>query len=184
MAVDGVLRAGGLTLGRTGTHVPALPVLLVGHNVVVLHRVQDLGPVQRGQVAQVRVLFNPYSTSCDVHEAVEAHLLQLQHLVDDQRVVEEEAVAADHRQVGEQVAEGVQAVDPKEQHVLGHHAQLGVAEAPEVLRLGLEHEQDLQVALDDSAVLQRLEICHIVSDVLTGTDWREEKRACQTQSYA
>lgn len=107
----------------------------------------------------------------------------MQHLVEDQRVVEEEAVAADHRQVGEQVAEGLQAVDPEEQHVLGHHSQLGVAEAPEVLRLGLEHEQDLQVALDDGAVLQRLEVGHIVSDVLTGTDWKEgggEKRSSES----
>lgn len=183
MAVDGVLRAGGLTLGRAGAHVPALPVLLVGHDVVILHRVQDLGPVQRGQVAQVRVLLDPHGAARDVHEAVEAHLLQMQHLVEDQRVVEEEAVAADHRQVGEQVAEGLQAVDPEEQHVPGHLSQLGVAEAPEVLRLGLEHEQDLQVALDDGAVLQRLEVGHIVSDVLTGTDWKEgggEKRSSES----
>lgn len=179
MAVDGVLLAGGLTLGRAGTHVPALPLLLVGHDVVILHRVQDLGPVQRGQVAQVRVLLDAHGAPRDVHEAVEAHLLQVQHLVEDQRVVEEEAVAADHRQVGEQVAQGLQAVDPEEQHILGHHLQLGEAEAPEVLRLGLEHEQDLQVALDDGAVLQGLKVGHIVSDVLTGTDWKEggEKRS-------
>lgn len=173
VAVDGVLQAGGLTLGRAGAHVPALPLLLVGHNVVILHRVQDLGPVQRGQVAQVRVLLDPHGAPRDVHEAVEANLLQVQHLVENQRVVEEEAVATDHRQVWEQVTKGVKAVDPEEQHVLSHHTQLGEAEAPEVLCLGLEHEQDLQVALDDSAVLQGLEVGHIIPDVLTRTDWKE-----------
>lgn len=107
VAVDGVLLAGGLTLGRAGAHVAALPLLLVGHDVVILHRVQDLRPVQRGQVAQVRVFLDPYCAPRDVHEAVEAHLLQVQHFIEDQRVVEEEAVAADHRQVREQVTQGV-----------------------------------------------------------------------------
>lgn len=104
MAVDGVLLAGGLTLSRAGAHIPALPLLLVGYDVVVLHRVQDLGPVQCGQVAQVWVLLDPHGATRDVHETVEAQLLQVQHFIEDQCVVEKEAVAADHRQVWEQVA--------------------------------------------------------------------------------
>lgn len=175
MAVDGVLWADGLTLGRAGAHVPTLSIFLIGHDVVILDRIQDLGPVQCGQVAQVRVFLDPHGAPGDIHEAVEAHLLQLQHLVDHERVVEEEVVATDHGQVGEQIAEGLQAINPEQQHIVGHHLQFRVAETPEVLGLGLEHEQNLQVALDDGAVLQRLEVGHIVSDVLTLTNCETEK---------
>lgn len=141
-------------MGRAGTHVSTLPVILIGHNEVVLHSVQDLGPVQGGQVAKVRILLNSHGAAGDVHQTVKAQLLQLQHLIKHKSVVEEEVVAADHCQVGEEIAEGLEAVDPKQQHVVGHHSQLWVAEATEVLDLGLKHEQNLQVALDDGAVLQ------------------------------
>lgn len=170
MSVDGVLWADGLTLSRAGTHVPTLSVILIGHDEVVLHRVQDLGPVQGGQVAQVRILLDPHGAPGDIHEAVQAHLLQLQHLVNHKSVVEEEVVSADHRQVGEEIAEGLEAVDPEQQHIVSHNSQLRVAETSEVLSLGLKHEQNLQVALDDGAVLQRLEVGHIVPDVLTLAD--------------
>ncbi len=139
MSVDGALWADGLTLGRAGTHISALSLILVGHDKVVLHRVQDFGPVQRGQVAQVWVLLDPHGTPGDIHETVEAHLLQLQHLIYHKSVVEEEVVSADHRQVGEEIAKCLQAVDPKQQHVVSHHSQLRVAKTPEVLGLGLKH---------------------------------------------
>lgn len=170
VSVDGVLWADGLPLGRAGTHISTLPVILIGHDEVVLHRVQDLGPVQGGEVAKVWIFLDPHGSPGDIHEAVEAHLLQLQHLVNHESVVEEEVVSADHCQVGEDLAEDLQAVDPEQQHIVGHHSQLWVAEAPEVLSLGLKHEQDLQVALDDGAVLQRLEVGHIVPDVLALAD--------------
>lgn len=173
VSVNGVLRADGLALCCAGTHISTLLFILIGHDVVVLHRVQDLRPVQSGQVAEVWVLLNPHGAAGDVHEAVEAQVLQLQHLEQHQGVVEEEIVATDHGQVGEKLAEALQAVDPEQQQVVGDHPQLGEAEAAEVLGLGLEHEQDLQVALDDGAILQRLEVGHIVSDVLTLADWRD-----------
>lgn len=51
VAVDGGGLAGGLSHRRSGTHVSALPVVFVGHDVVVLHRVEDFRPVQSGEVA-------------------------------------------------------------------------------------------------------------------------------------
>lgn len=175
MSIDGVLWADGLTLGRAGTNISALSLVLIGHDVIILHRVQDLGPVQGGQVAEVWVLLNSHGTSGDVHQAAEAHLLQLEHLVEHKGVVEEEVVSADHREVGEEIAEGLQAVDPEQQHVVGHHLQLWVAEAVEVFRLCLKHEQNLQVAFNDGAVLQGLEVGHIIADVLFLADWRVTK---------
>lgn len=177
MSVDGVLRADGLAVGGAGTNISALSLVLIGHDVIILHRVQDLGPVQGGQVAEVWVLLDSHGTSGDVHEAVEAHLLQLEHLIKHQGVVEEEVVSTNHRQVGEEVAEGLQAVDPEQQHVVGHHLQLWVGEAVEVVRLCLKHEQNLQVAFDDGAVLQRLEVGHIIADVLALTDWKSTKQS-------
>lgn len=170
VSIDGVLRADGLTLGGAGTNISALSVVLIGHDVIILHRVQDLGPVQGGQVAEVWVLLDPHGPSGDVHEAVEAHVLQLEHLVKNQGVVEEEVVSADHREVGEEISKSLQAVDPEQQHVVGHHSQLGVGEAVEVFSLCLKHEQNLQVAFDDGAVLQGLEVGHIVADVLVLAD--------------
>ena len=151
LSVDGGLRTGGLPIGRAWTHVPTLLAVLIGHDVVVLHRVQNLGPVQGREVAEVRVLLQPHGSSSDVHEAVEPQLLQVHHLKQNQGVVEEQVVASDHRQVGEQVAEGFQTVDPEQEEEVGDHGQLGVADSPKVL--SLEHEEDLQVALDHSAVL-------------------------------
>lgn len=176
MSVDGVLWADGLTLGRARTHVSAFPLVLIGHDEVILHRVQDLGPVQGGQVAQVWVFLDPHGTPGDVHQAVEAHLFQLQHLVNDESVVEEQVVPAYHCQVGEQIAEGLEAVDSEQQHVVGHHSQLGEAEAAEVLDLCFKHKQNLQVALDDGAVLHRVEVGHIVTDVFALADWKDLKK--------
>lgn len=71
---------------------------------------------------------------------MEAHLFQLQHLINHKSVVEEEVVSAYDRQVGEQIGEGLEAVDPEQQHIVGHHSQLWVAETPEVLSLCLKHK--------------------------------------------
>lgn len=140
VAVDGGGLAGGLADGRPRAHVPALAVVLVGHDVVVLHRVQDLGPVQGGEIAQVWVLLDPHRPPGDVHQAMEADLSQLQHLEHHQRVVEEQVVASDDGEVGEEVAQGLQAVHSEEQQVVGDHHQFGETEASEILRLGPEHE--------------------------------------------
>ena len=175
MAVDGGGLAGGLPDRRPWTHVPALPVVLVGHDVVVLHRVEDFRPVQSGKIAEVRVLLNPHGSSGDVHQAMEADLSQLEHLKNHQSVVEKKVAASDHGQVGEKVAEALQPINPKEQKVIGDHDQFRVAEASEILRLCPEHEQDLQVAFDNGAVLKGLQVGRIVPDVLAWTNWKERK---------
>lgn len=121
VAVDGGLDAGDLPGDGPWADISALPLVLVGHDVVVLHRVQDFGPVEAGQVAEVRVLFHAHCAAGDVHQAVQAHLLQLQHLEHHQGVVEEQVVAADDRQVGEEAAEALQAVHSEQQQVVGDH---------------------------------------------------------------
>lgn len=110
MAVDGGGLASGLPNRDPGAHVSALSVVLICHDIVVFYRVQNFGPVQSGQVAEVRVLLDSHSPSGDVHQAVEADLSQLKHFKDDQSVVEEQIVASDHSQVGEEVAEALQTV--------------------------------------------------------------------------
>lgn len=110
MAIDGGGLASGLSNGGPWAHVPTLSVVLVGHDVVVLYRVQYFGPVQSGQVAEVRVLLDPHSPSGDVHQAMEADLSQLKHFEDHQSVVEEQIVASDHGQVREEVTETLQAI--------------------------------------------------------------------------
>lgn len=175
VTVDSGGLAGGLSNRSTWTHVSALPVVFVGHDVVVLHRVKDFRPVQSGEVAEVRVLLDPHGSSGDVHQAVEADLSQLEHLEYHQGVVEEEVAAPDHGQVGEKVTEALKPINTKEQKVVGDHDQFGEAEASEILRLGPEHEQDLQMAFDDGAVLEDLQVRRIVADVLAWTNWKERK---------
>lgn len=140
VSVDGGGLAGGLSDGRPRANVSALSVVLVSHDVVVLHCVQDLGPVQSGEVAEIRVLLNPHCSTGDVHQAMEADLSQLEHLEHHQGVVEEQVVASDDRKVGEKIAEGLHAVNSEEQQVVGDHRQFGETDAPEILRLGPEHE--------------------------------------------
>lgn len=77
VSVDGGRLAGGLSDSCPWTHVSTLSVVLVSHDVVVLDRVQDLGPVQSGEIAEIRVLLKSHSSSGDVHQAVEADLSQL-----------------------------------------------------------------------------------------------------------
>lgn len=101
---------------------------------------------------------------------MEADLSQLEHLEHHQSVVEEQVVASDDGQVGEELAEALHAVDSEEQQVVCDHHQFGETEASEVLGLGPEHEQDLQVAFDHSAVLKRAQVGHIVPDVLARTN--------------
>lgn len=170
MAVDGGLGTRDLSGDGSGTDVAALALVFVCHNVVVLHRVQDLGPVESGEVAEVGVLLHPHGSTCYVHQTVKPHLLQLQHLEDHQGVVEEQVVAADDGEVGKQIPKALQAIDTEQQQVVGDHHQLGEAQAAEIVGSGLEHEQDLQVALDHCAVLQSVQVGHVVPDVFAGAD--------------
>lgn len=141
--VDGGGEAGGFALNRAGTNVSALSIILIGHDVVVLHRVEDHGPVEGGEVAEVGVLLHPHGPTGDIHQTVKSDLLQLQHLKQHERIVEEEIIASHHREVGKQVAEGLQAIDTEQEQVVRHYCQLGVTQAAEILRFGREHEQDL-----------------------------------------
>lgn len=140
VSVDGCRLTGGLPDGRPWAHVSAFSVVLVGHDVVVFHRVQDLGPVQGGEIAEIGVLLDPHGSSGDVHQALEADLSQLKHLKHHEGVVEEQVVASDDCQVGEEVAETLEAVNPEQQQVVCDHPQLGKTEAPEIFWLGPEHE--------------------------------------------
>lgn len=96
VAVDGGRLAGGLSDGRPRAHVSTLPVVLVRHDVVVFHRIQDFGPVQSREITEIWVLLDSHSSSGDVHQAMEANLSQLEHLKHHQSIVEEQIVSSDH----------------------------------------------------------------------------------------
>lgn len=140
VAVDGGRLTGGLTDSRPGAHVSTFSVILVSHDVIVLHWVQDFGPVKSGEIAEIWVLLNSHGSSGDVHQTMEADLSQLEHLKHYQSIVEEQIVASDHSEVGEEVAEALKAVNSKQQQVISDHNQFRETEASEVLRLGPEHQ--------------------------------------------
>lgn len=173
--IDGGLFAGYRSLDGTRANVSALPVILVCHDEVVFHRVRDLGPVESGQITEVGVLLDAYRPARDVGQAVEADFLQLDHFEHDQGIVEEEVVAANDCEVREEVAETLKAVDAEEEQVVRNHDQLWKTQAPEVLRSGLEHEQDLQVALDHRAVLENAQVGRVVADVRAGANCNKIK---------
>lgn len=173
--IDGGLFAGYRSLDGTRANVSALPVILVCHDEVVLHRVRDLGPVKSGQITEVGVLLDAYRPARDVGQAVEADFLQLDHFEHDQGIVEKEVVAANDGEVREEVAETLQAVDAEEEQVVRNHDQLWKTQAPEVLWSCLEHEQDLQVALDHRAVLQNAQVGRVVADVRAGANCNKRK---------
>lgn len=140
VSIDGCCLAGGLSDGRPWADIATFSVVFVGYYVVVLHRVQDLGPVQGREIAKIWVLLNPHSSSGDVHQAMEADLSQLEHLEHHQSVVEEQVTASDDCQVGEETAEALHAVNSEEQQVVSDHSQLGESDALEILWFGPEHE--------------------------------------------
>jgi len=80
VSVDGGRLAGCLSNSRPGADITTLSFVLVGYDIVVLHRVQDFGPVQCGQVAEIWVFLQSHSSSGDIHQAMEAELPQLEHL--------------------------------------------------------------------------------------------------------
>lgn len=101
--VDDGGRAVAFPFHGSWTHISTLLlVILVGDDVVVLDGVQNPRPVDGGQVAQLVVLLDAHGAARDVHQVVEADLLQVNHLKDDQRVVKEQVGSSDHREVGEE----------------------------------------------------------------------------------
>lgn len=174
LVVDGRLLTQRLLLHRPWAQVPTLLGGLVPHDVVVGCRVQDQGPVHRGQVAQVGVLLDPDGPTGDIPQVVEPDVLEVGHLEDDQGVVVEELPAADDREVGEEVAQALEAGHAEQQQVLGDDGELGEAVAAVVLGLG--NEQDVEVALDHRAVLQALQLLVVVADVdARPTDCRDTR---------
>lgn len=104
LPIDDGGRAVGLALGCAWTDVPTfLIVIFVQYNVVILHGIQDAGPVNSGQVAEFIILLDADRAPGDVHEVVKTQLLQVDHLEDDQGIVEEETGASDDREVWEEV---------------------------------------------------------------------------------
>lgn len=140
VSIDGCRLAGGLSDGHPWAHVSALSVILIGHDIVVLHWVQDLGPVQSGEIAEIRVFLYSHSPSGDVHQAVEADLSQLEHLEHHQGIVEEQVVASDDSQIGEEISKALQTINPKEQQIVCDHCQLWETEASKILGLGPKHK--------------------------------------------
>lgn len=158
-----------LILHDAQAHVVALLGLLIPTDHVIELRGHDERPVHRVQVAELGVLLDPHGAAGDVPQVVQADVLQVGHLEDHQRVVVEEVAAADDAEVGEERAEAVQAGDAEEQQVVGDDGQLGEAEGAKVVLvdvLGLVvDEEDPHVALHHRAVLQRLQVADVVTDV-------------------
>lgn len=103
-AVDDSRRAAAFPLHHSRAHISTLLfVSLVGLNVVIFCRIQNPRPVDGGQIAELIILLDPHCTAGDVHQAVEANILHVKHLKDDQGVVEEKVSPSDHSQVGEQL---------------------------------------------------------------------------------
>lgn len=93
------------------THVPTLLTLFIPRYEVIQLSIHDKRPVNRVQIAELRVLLDPDGSSSDVLEAVEADVLQRSHLKDHQGVIVKEISPSDHREVREQGGQGVQARD-------------------------------------------------------------------------
>lgn len=160
----------GLAAGaqHAGTHVGALLAQLVAHDVVGPGGRLQQAPVNGGQVAELLVLLDAHGPPQHGPQRRQPHVPQVRHLVDDQRIAQEEAGPADHRQVGEEVPQALQAVDTEEEQVVRDLREAREAEAAEVLAGGREHEQDLQVTLHHAAVLQPAQLRHLRADIQAG----------------
>ena len=127
-------------------------------------------PVDGVDEAQRRILFNVHRAALDVGKRGQAEVLQLYHLVDDERVVEEKSLAANDGQIGEQVAQRAHAVGPVQQQVAGDLAQFRVRQIVPRLRVDVD-QQDLNETFDHYAVVQLArERFHVVADVDARTD--------------
>lgn len=93
--------------------------------------------------------------------------LQVQHLKGYECIIEEELIAADDGQVGEEAAEGAQPIDAVQQDVASNLAQLRERQIVILAGVSLVDQHDLQESLNDSAALQLRELVHGVPDVAT-----------------
>lgn len=91
------------------------------------------------------------------------NLFQIGHFKDNQGIVVEEVPATNDREVGEEVAEALQARHTEQQQIVSDDGELGEAEVAVILCFG--DEQDLQETLDHRAVLQALQLVDVVANV-------------------
>lgn len=70
---------------------------------------------------------------------MQTDLSELDHLENDQGIVEEQIASSDYGQIGEEVTEALQTVDAKHEQVIGDHSELRETEAAKVLSFGPEH---------------------------------------------
>lgn len=170
------LDTGLLHIQNARTHVRTLLCRFVVQDNVLLQRVGlHQTPVNGGDMAELLVPFNAHRTVQNIGQAVEADVTQVWHFKDHQGIVEEEAGPTDDGEVREEVPQALQPVDPEEEQILCDHDEAGETEVAEVLTAGGEHQQDLQVAFNDSAVLQLMQLGTVHTDIHALADCRNEK---------
>lgn len=116
----------------------------------------DVAPVDGVHVAEQRVALDVDGAPDDVRQRVEADLVQVLHLVNDERKVEEQGVAPDDGQVGEEARQTAQPLHPEQKQVAGDLAQLGEREVAQLF-LACVQQHDLNRAFDHPAAPQALE---------------------------
>jgi len=160
---------GGLWAGIM-TAIDTLRWSLVLFEHVVLMALDNLGPVDGLDVAEVGVVCEADSTPGHRHETGQADLLQVLHLKRHDSVPIQQLVTSNHRQVREQTTQGLQPLCSKQEQVFCDFHKVGERVFLVVLHGGGVYEEDGEVALDDSAVLQDGQLLHLVADVQTRAD--------------
>lgn len=140
-------------------------------DVVVLNRVQNLRPVNGGEVTEFIVLFNPDRAPAYMHEAGQPDLLQMNHLKNNKGIVEKESRSTDDSEIWKKIFEAFQAVNAKEKEVVRYHGKFGKTQPFKVFALAGEHKQNLQMAFNYSAVLQLIKSRQVIPDIHTGTNF-------------
>lgn len=100
----------------------------------------------------------------------------MHQLVDDDGVVGDQLLAPDHGQVGEQLLQRAQAVDPEQQQVLGDLRQQREGVVLEAGLGVLVDEEDVHEALHHDAVLEPLQVRGGVPDVDAAAHFCELER--------
>lgn len=108
-------------------------------------------------------------------------LLETEHLVDDEAVVDEQAGPSDPDQVGQQLPQTPQPLDPIEQKVLGDLAQLGETPGLEVLLGGFLHEHYLHITFHHRAIRQFGQVGHVIAHIDALADSRTREVHTQQQ---
>ena len=103
----------------------------------------------------------------DVYHTTSELYLQMHHLENNEGIVEEQSLAADDGQVGEQLADRPHSVDAVHQQVVRDLPQLWKRQVSEAALRGVVDQHDLHEALHDPAPLQTLECLHLVPNVDT-----------------